>query len=226
MKTQSRYKASKPSIVEEIYQKLYAHFGPQHWWPAESPFEVIIGAILTQNTAWTNVETAITELRKNNCLTLEAILNIPQEKLGTLIRSSGFFNQKVRRLKTITSFIFTNYEGSLDQMFSEPVEVLRENLLTLNGLGPETVDSILLYAGKHPVFVIDAYTKRIFSRHCLIDDKASYENIQDYFTSQQNHHTQTFNEYHALIVKTAKIYCKKTASCSDCPLRSIPSIYQ
>lgn len=225
MKTQNPHKTSNPSLVLEIYQKLYAHFGPQHWWPAESPFEVIIGAILTQNTAWTNVETAIAQLRQNNCLTLEALTAISEKKLATLIYSSGFFNQKARRLKTITSFISTAYGGSLHQLFSEPLEDLREKLLALKGLGPETVDSILLYAGDQPVFVIDSYTKRIFSRHRLIDEKASYESMQNYFMSQQDHHTQTFNEYHALIVKTAKIYCKKTASCSNCPLRSIPSIY-
>ena len=226
MKTQSPHKAFNPSIVQEIYQKLYAHFGPQQWWPAETPFEVIIGAILTQNTAWINVERAIAQLRKNNCLTLAALMAISEKKLAELIYSSGFFHQKARRLKTIATFIHTAYGGSLDQLFSEPLDRLREELLALKGLGPETVDSILLYAGSQPVFVIDAYTKRIFSRHRLIEDKASYESMQNYFMSQQDHHTQTFNECHALIVKTAKIYCKKTASCSGCPLQSIPSIYE
>ena len=209
------------SGILEIYHRLYAHFGPQAWWPAETRFEVIIGAILTQNTAWTNVEKAISNLRESDLLLLEALHNCPEKDLASMIRSSGYFNQKARRLKRMTIFIFQNYEGSLDRMFVENSTVLRKALLSVNGLGPETVDSILLYAGEIPIFVIDAYTRRIFSRHHLIEEKASYKQIQDRFMEALPGRVAMFNEYHALIVKTAKIYCKKQPDCAKCPLRSL-----
>lgn len=217
--TEAHFQA--PAVLE-VYHQLSKHFGPQHWWPAETPFEVIIGAVLTQNTAWTNVEKAIHRLRSAGLLSPEALRDVPDEKLAELIHSSGFFNLKTRRLKAVTDFIFREYGGSLEHMFSEPGVRLREKLLSVKGLGPETVDSILLYACEMPFFVIDAYTRRIFSRHQWLDPEARYETLQHYFMSQQRHDTQTFNEYHALIVKTAKIYCKKQPECSECPLRTFP----
>lgn len=217
--TEAHFQA--PAVLE-VYHRLFKHFGPQHWWPAETPFEVIIGAVLTQNTAWTNVEKAIHQLRLAGLLNLETLRDVPEEKLAQLIHSSGFFNLKARRLKVLTDFIFKEYGGSLEHMFSEPGLHLRKKLLSLKGLGPETVDSILLYAGGMPFFVIDAYTRRIFSRHQWFDPKTRYETLQHYFMSQQPLHTKIFNEYHALIVKTAKIYCKKQPECSGCPLRTFP----
>ena len=187
------------------------------------PFEVIVGAVLTQNTAWVNVEKAIAQLRAADLLSLDALNAVSESKLAQCIRASGFFNLKARRLKAVTAFIFSEYEGSLERMFAAPGPKLQEKLLTVKGLGPETVDSILLYAGQKPFFVIDAYTRRIFSRHQWLDARKSYESLQAYFMSQQPRHTQTFNEYHALIVKTAKVYCKKRADCDKCPLRIYPA---
>ncbi len=214
--------ASEVPPVLDIYRRLYAAFGPQHWWPAASPFEVIVGAVLTQNTAWKNVERAIRHLRENGALTLEALYRIPEKNLARLIRSSGYFNLKAQRLKAVVTFIFQSYDGKLEKMFSKDRTSLRKELLSIKGLGPETVDSILLYAGALPIFVVDAYTRRIFSRHQLIEAGASYQAVQEYFMSQLPHKTQLFNEYHALIVKAAKDFCKKKPNCSKCPLNTLP----
>ena len=206
------------SSLLEIYGRLYDHFGPQHWWPAESPFEVIIGAVLTQNTSWKNVEKALVPLRQRNLLIPEAIDRIPERDLASLIRPSGFYNLKARRLKALTDFVFQRYGGSLDRMFSGEKEALRSQLLRINGIGPETADSILLYAGNLPVFVVDAYTRRILTRHRLMRETDTYEAIQGLFLRSLPNRPQIFNEYHALIVKTAKTYCKTEANCNDCPL--------
>ncbi|MGB9198836.1 MAG: base excision DNA repair protein [Terriglobales bacterium] len=167
--------------IRTYFRTLYAAWGHQHWWPAESPFEVIVGAYLTQNTSWTNVERALQSLRHAKALTVSGIRRTPLRKLETLIRSSGYFRQKARRLKTFVSFLDKNYGGSLSRMFAQPTSKLREQLLTLNGVGPETADSILLYGGNHPSFVVDAYTRRILDRHNLIDAGATYEEIRELF---------------------------------------------
>lgn len=167
--------------VRSYFQTLYDTWGRQHWWPARSRFEVIIGAYLTQNTAWTNVERALDSLRKAHCLSLRGIRRTPLPKLEKLIRSAGYFRQKARRLKTFVRFLDERYGGSLARMFAQPTEQLREELLALNGVGPETADSILLYAGNHPVFVVDAYTRRILERHELIPTRAGYEEIRQLF---------------------------------------------
>ena len=164
--------------LRKYYEALYAAWGPQHWWPAESRFEVIVGAYLTQNTAWTNVERALENLRAASLLDIEGIRSVSLAKLQRLIRPSGYFRQKAARLKTFIRFLDKNYEGSLDKLFAEPTEKLRNILLDLNGIGPETADSILLYAGNHPVFVVDAYTRRILSRHEILSEKADYEDIR------------------------------------------------
>lgn len=169
---------------EEIllyYRALFQAWGAQHWWPAETRFEVIVGAYLTQNTAWTNVELALANLRQARLLSVEGIRKVPQRKLQRLIRSSGYFRQKAARLKTFVAFLDNKYAGSLDQLFSQTTEKLREELLSLNGIGPETADSILLYAGNHPVFVVDAYTRRILERHEILSAKADYEEIRRLF---------------------------------------------
>lgn len=167
--------------LRDFYRLLFREWGPQHWWPAQSPFEVIVGAYLTQNTAWTNVERALQQLRAAGVLSPEGIRHTPLRELETLIRSAGYFRQKAQRLKIFVEFLDKNYAGSLDRMFSQPTERLREQLLSLNGIGPETADSILLYAGNHPSFAVDAYTRRILERHGLATPKATYDEIRELF---------------------------------------------
>ncbi|MGH9529488.1 MAG: endonuclease III domain-containing protein [Terriglobales bacterium] len=175
----------KPSRKEEqlraYYHTLHARLGRQHWWPARTRFEVIVGAYLTQNTSWTNVEIALRRLRADRVLTLAGIRNTPSQELEELIRSSGYFRQKAARLKTFVAFVDGRHNGSLARMFSQPTETLRQQLLQLNGVGPETADSILLYAGQHPAFVVDAYTRRILERHRIVPAQSSYEEIRTLF---------------------------------------------
>jgi endonuclease-3 related protein len=172
--------------IRNYYTALYVAWGAQHWWPAESQFEVIIGAYLTQNTAWTNVERALANLRRANLLSVEGIRAVRLPRLQRLIRPSGYFRQKAARLKTFVAFLDDKYEGSLPKLFSQPTEKLREELLSLNGIGPETADSILLYAGNHPVFVVDAYTRRILDRHAILPQKSGYEDIRQLFQISLN----------------------------------------
>ncbi|HKW17870.1 MAG TPA: hypothetical protein VJO35_10210 [Terriglobales bacterium] len=164
-----------------MYSKLFEAWGPQHWWPAHSRFEVIVGAYLTQNTSWSNVEIALKNLRGARVLHVAGVRRISIQRLEMLIRSSGYFRQKARNLKTFVNFLDRNYRGSLTRMFAQPTAVLREQLLSLNGVGPETADSILLYAGQHPVFVVDAYTRRLAARHGVLDQKADYEEFRALF---------------------------------------------
>lgn len=167
--------------IRQFYRVLFRQWGRQHWWPAESCVEVTIGAILTQNTAWTNVEKALASLRAAGALSLEAIRGMPVEQLGLLIRSAGYFRQKAARLKGFVAWLDQNYGGSLEQMLAQPTAKLRQELLGLNGIGPETADSMLLYAGNHPVFVVDAYTRRILARHRILPETAKYEEIRTLF---------------------------------------------
>jgi endonuclease-3 related protein len=167
--------------IRAYYRTLLEALGPQHWWPAQTPFEVIVGAFLTQNTAWTNVERALANLRAANLLSLDGIRRVPLPDLERLIRSSGYFRQKAKRLKAFVAFLDRQYAGSLDQLFARTTNELREELLALNGVGPETADSILLYAGNHPVFVVDAYTRRILERHKILPANTRYEEIRQLF---------------------------------------------
>jgi endonuclease III related protein len=167
--------------IRAYYNVLFAAWGHQHWWPAHSRFEMIVGAYLTQNTSWTNVEKALVSLRRARLLTIDGIRQTPQPELAQLIRSSGYFRQKAQRLKTFVSFLDARYGGSLARMFARPTVELRDELLALNGVGPETADSILLYAGNHPVFVVDAYTRRILERHRIISSTASYDQVRQLF---------------------------------------------
>jgi endonuclease-3 related protein len=167
--------------IRNYYAALYRAWGAQHWWPAETQFEVIVGAYLTQNTSWTNVEQALANLRRANLLSVKGIRAMKLSRLQRLIRPSGYFRQKAMRLKTFVAFLDDQYEGSLQKLFSEPTTKLREKLLSLNGVGPETADSILLYAGNHPVFVIDAYTRRILDRHGILSEKTEYDEIRQVF---------------------------------------------
>jgi endonuclease-3 related protein len=172
-------KAEREKQILQYYGVLYDAWGTQHWWPAETRFEVIVGAYLTQNTAWTNVEHALANLRKENLLSIEGIRGTSVSQLERLLRPSGYFRQKAHRLKTLIAFLDHKYAGSLDRLFAQPTLTLREELLGLNGIGPETADSILLYSGNHPVFVVDAYTRRIFHRHGILPEKTKYEDIRE-----------------------------------------------
>ena len=225
--------------MRAIYRKLARAWGRQHWWPAETPFEVIVGAILTQNTSWTNVERALANLRSAGVLTVDGIRKLSLPKLEELVRSSGYFRQKARRLKNFVAFLDARYDGSLDQMFATPTEQLRAELLTQKGIGPETADSILLYAGNHESFVVDAYTRRILGRHLAVRAGAKYDEIRSLIeralqreqpveshrasrqerpqaheasamsTSQRSPLTQVYNEMHGLLVQAGKHYCLK-----------------
>ena len=206
--------------LQDIYEKLYRHFGPQSWWPAETPFEVIVGAILTQNTNWQNVAKAIDNLKQANVLSPRKLYSLSRPRLAKLIRPSGYFNIKAKRLKEFLIFLFNNYGGSLKKMFSHPLEELRKEILSIKGIGPETADSILLYAAGLPVFVVDAYTKRIFSRQKLLSEYADYHTVQKIFVENLKKDVQLYNEYHALIVRLGKEICKKTnPKCAICPIK-------
>ena len=205
--------------VFEIYEILLEHFGPQDWWPGDSPFEIMVGAVLTQNTNWTNVSKAIDNLKQENLLSFEKLHELEVELLAEKIRPAGYFNLKAKRLKNLLDFIGEQYNGSLEELFSEDIYSLREKILTVKGIGPETADSILLYAGNKPVFVVDAYTHRIFSRHSIIAEDEGYYEIQEYFSLSLPEEVKLFNEYHALIVRLGKEFCKKSKPlCGECPL--------
>ncbi len=206
----------------EIYRRLLASFGHQRWWPGETREEVIIGAILTQNVAWKNVETAIDNLRRHNLLNLKAVHEADISGIAALIRPTRFYNQKAQKLKRLSDFLFDRYRGDLDAMLSEGVEELRQELLGIGGLGEETVDSILLYAGNKAVFVVDAYTKRIFTRLGLTDEKWSYRAYRQFFMQSLDEDAQLYNDYHAQIVHLGRVYCKKNApGCTLCPLSDL-----
>jgi endonuclease-3 related protein len=234
--------------IVAIFSTLAQAWGRQHWWPAQSRFEVIVGAYLTQNTSWSNVEIALRNLRAARALSVDAIREIPLRKLEGLIRSSGYFRQKARNLKTFVKFLDRSYGGSLTRMFTQPTAVLREQLLALTGVGRETADSILLYAGQHPIFVVDAYTKRVAARHAILSEDAKYEEFREVFERalrQVDHFSSTvsevrgiaahspsrmsmakraplaqvYNDMHGLIVSVGKQYCLKfNANCDECPL--------
>lgn len=205
--------------LEEYFNSLFTALGPQHWWPGKTQFEIVVGAILTQNTAWTNVERSIENLRFAGLLSPSAIKRVRLRRLETLIRSSGYFRQKARKLKAFCRFLRTEYGGSLERMFQTPTITLREKLLGVFGIGPETADSILLYAGDHPVFVVDAYTKRLLARHGWIGDIAKYDDVRSMFERQFPGDRRRFNEFHALIVNTGKNFCRtQEPLCNRCPL--------
>lgn len=204
------------------YEAMFSALGPMHWWPAKTPFEVIVGAILTQSTAWANVERAIANLRAARLLTPSAMFRVPTPRLAELVRPSGYFRQKAKKLKAFVRFLHVRYGGSLRRMFQTPTSELRDALLSVHGIGPETADSILLYAGKHPVFVVDAYTHRIFGRHGITDGKPEYEPVRALIESSIPQRPELFNEFHALIVNTGKNWCRKSAPrCEGCPLRPL-----
>jgi endonuclease-3 related protein len=232
--------ARKPeATVRAIYRKLSHSWGRQHWWPAETPFEVTVGAILTQNTSWTNVERATANLRSAGVLNVDGLRQLPLLKLQALVRPSGYFRQKAQRLKNFVAFLDARYGGSLQQMFATPTEQLRAELLTQNGIGPETADSILLYAGSRETFVVDAYTRRVLERHQAVSANTKYDEIRNLIelalrgeqpvescqpgpqarpqvheasamsTAQRSPLAQVYNEMHGLLVQVGKHYCLK-----------------
>ena len=207
--------------LQTYYDALFTAYGPQHWWPGRSAFEVIVGAILTQNTSWTNVEPAIRNLRREKLLTPRAIEAVSSARLARLIHPSGYFRQKAKKLKCFVHFLRSEYGGSLTRMFQTPTAALREKLLSVHGIGPETADCILLYAGGRPVFVVDAYTRRLVERHALAAQAQSYEEIQRLFERSLPGSAPLYNEFHALIVGTGKEYCHtRNPRCSECPLHA------
>jgi len=209
----------KPQLsLLEIFNRLLECFGPLHWWPADTPFEMCVGAILTQNTAWTNVEKAIMALKRAGIMTPETLHNSYPEQLAQLIRPAGYFNVKTRRLKDFTAWLFLNHQGSLDRMFAGNWQELRADLLRVRGIGPETADSILLYAGNKPTFVVDAYTRRLFRRLGLLPEAAGYDDTRALFMKNLPEDVPLFNEYHAQIVEQCKRFCRARPLCSGCPL--------
>jgi len=204
-----------------IYDKLYSFYGPQHWWPGDTPFEVAVGAILTQNTNWSNVEKAIGNLKEHKMLDARVIHQMPIDQLASIIRPSGYYNIKAQRLRAFIDHLVGSYGGSMARMKKGGTEKLRNELLAVNGIGQETADSILLYALGKPVFVIDAYTKRVLLRHGLMDMNASYEECRQLFHVELDEDVRLFNEYHALLVMVGKEYCRPMQRCAGCPLSAV-----
>jgi len=209
--------------IESIYRLLHKQYGPQGWWPGDSRLECIIGAILTQNTSWSNVEKAISNLKRLNLISVNKLNLVTTKELAILIRPSGYYNQKALKIKGFLEFLNHGYEGSLVKMFDEELSLLREKLLQIRGIGPETADCIILYAGNKPIFVIDAYTYRILSRHGLVPEQTSYNEIQEIVMDSLKQDVVMYNEYHALLVKVGKEHCRKeNPVCAGCPLESDP----
>lgn len=239
---------AKQSEQRNTVRRLLAHYSTQNWWPAESRLEVVVGAYLTQNTAWTNVEKAITNLRRHKALSLDVLHAMPPEELEQMIRPAGYFRQKTRALKIFVEYVRGKYAGSLDRMFARPTVELRAELLALKGVGPETADSILLYAGGHPIFVVDAYTRRILHRHGLMKDalRVPYDTVRKTMEAaaqglslngkraadprhppsrmsrrQVGEIAQLYNELHAAMVRVGNEHCRRHPKCETCPLRSL-----
>jgi endonuclease-3 related protein len=209
------------SPIPEAYERLLEHFGPQHWWPARTRLEMMLGAILTQNTAWTNVEKAIANLRRAGALRLPVLEQAAREEIAEWIRPAGYFNQKAGYIKGMAEKIRDRFDGSLHRLFALDTPVLRRELLSWKGVGPETADSILIYAAERPVFVVDAYTRRVCTRHGWIDGRASYDDVAQLFTDHLPEDVRLYNEYHALIVRLCKEHCNTRPRCRGCPLECL-----
>jgi len=203
-----------------IYDRLLSHFGPRGWWPGDTAFEVMVGAVLTQNTAWTNVAKAIARLKSAGVLSPDGLARISRAELAALIRPAGYYNLKTDRLKSLVDLVMEDGDDDPPRLLRRPLPKLRANLLAVKGIGPETADSILLYAAGYPVFVVDAYTRRILSRHGLIPVEASYDQLQQLFMDHLSPNVSLFNEFHALIVALGHRYCKTKPRCQDCPLKN------
>ncbi|MCC7343340.1 MAG: endonuclease III domain-containing protein [Deltaproteobacteria bacterium] len=208
-------------ILAEMFQRLLDRFGPQHWWPGETPFEVMVGAVLTQNTSWKNVEKALENLKREGLLSLPALLGLSDAALAEQIRPAGYFNVKTRRLKAFLEFLSARYGGDVERMRARPTERLREELLAVKGIGKETADSILLYALGHTIFVVDAYTYRVFTRHYLAPEEAGYDELQELATDHVPAEAEHYNEFHALLVSVGKEFCGPRPRCEGCPLEGL-----
>ena len=213
---------SNSIIINNIYQRLYSYYGPQNWWPGETPFEILVGAVLTQNTNWSNVVKAINNLKARQMLSFDTLQAAAVEEIAECIRPSGYYNLKAQRLGNLLQMIDREYGGELDGLLSDQTSRARDNLLSVKGIGPETADAILLYCGNHPLFVVDAYTHRVFSRHSLVPEECDYNELQELFMDTLHPDPQLYNEYHALIVRVGKEYCKKSNPlCEQCPLMGV-----
>ena len=202
----------------QIYQQLLDKLGPQHWWPGDSPWEVMIGAVLVQNTSWKNVVRAITNLREADLIDPIRMLAVPSDELAELIRPAGYYRLKTKRLRSLLQFVVAEYEGSLDALRSVDAHLLREELLGVHGVGPETADSILLYALEQPVLVVDTYTHRVFARHGWIHFDADYHQLQEHLASELPVDVALYNELHALLVNVGHHFCRRRPKCDECPL--------
>jgi endonuclease-3 related protein len=212
------------ATLRKYYEALRRRYGPQRWWPAETPFEIMVGAILTQNTAWTNVEKAILNLKASGLLDARRLHEIDAGTLALAVRPSGYYNQKARRLKGFVAWFLDRFDGDVGRMKAEPPARLREELLAIKGIGRETADSILLYALGHPYFVVDAYTHRVLWRHALVPQETSYEEMQATLEGSLPRDARLYNEFHALFVAVGKEFCRTNALCEKCPLkRFLPS---
>lgn len=210
------------NVFLDAYSLLLEHFGPQGWWPGETDIEIVVGAVLTQNTNWSNVTRAISGLEVAGLLEFNALADLPVSVLAEYIRPSGYYNIKARRLQNLLQMIRQKYDGQLGSLLADETGRARENLLSVKGVGPETADSILLYAGGHPVFVVDTYTHRVFSRHGMVAEETDYHEVQEEFERRLPRDAALYNEFHALIVALGKRYCKKTKPlCGSCPLRGV-----
>jgi endonuclease-3 related protein len=205
----------------DAYECLLRYYGPQHWWPAETRFEIIVGAILTQSVAWSNVEKAIANLKAAQALNPAVLDALSVDELAWLIRPAGYYNAKARKIKAFVAYLREHYQYDLDVLFTKEVDALRNELLAIHGIGPETADSIVLYAAGKAVFVVDAYTRRLASRLGLVSNDISYGDLQAAFENNLPHQTPIFQEYHALIVRHAKLICRKIPLCEACPLLSM-----
>ena len=210
-----------PNRFTEIYDRLLSHYGPQDWWPADSPFEVMVGAVLTQASAWSNVEKALSNLKRADALSSDAIREMPLPDLARLLYPSGYYNAKARKLKALCEFLHDRYEDDIDRMARTPTAELRIELLNVYGIGDETADDILLYAVERPIFVIDTYTRRLMHRLGIVPEKVSYSQLQTLFMNNLASNTKHFNEYHALIVRHCVAACKKRPLCVGCPVLDI-----
>lgn len=206
----------------EIYHLLYDRYGCQHWWPGHGRFEIVVGAILTQNTNWGNVEKAINNLKASKSLTARKLYDMDISSLAQMIRPAGYYNVKAGRLKNFLEWLFKEHDGDLNRLEDSDPETLRRELLQIKGVGPETADSIVLYAFDKPVFVVDTYTCRIMGRHGLIEEGGDYEQVRDFFQSYLESNVKLFNEYHALLVRLGKEHCRPKPKCDGCPLEKLP----
>ena len=214
--------ARDPKFLLTLFETLLHAFGPQGWWPAETPFEVIVGAILTQNTSWNNVTQAIERLKKRDLLELPRILEADPETLRECVKPSGFYNQKTRYLLAFCRHVHLHHHGHLEAFLGQDVPLLRRELLSIPGIGPETADSIILYAAQKPSFVVDAYTKRILSRHGWVPPTIGYEALRQVFMDALPPDVYLFQEFHALLVRVGHLFCRRTPRCDGCPVDVVP----